>query len=127
MIAVIFEVRPADNRLKDYLTIAAELASDLGAIEGFISVERFQSLSDPEKLLSLSFWRDEEAVTRWRNHQAHRKSQAAGRSGIFKDYRLRVASVIRDYGMSERAEAPADSVAVHDSSVAAVWPVGVRD
>ena len=127
MIAVIFEVRAADNRLKDYLAIAAELASDLRAIEGFISVERFQSLSDPEKLLSLSYWRDEEAVARWRNHQAHRKSQAAGLSGIFKDYRLRVAGVIRDYGLSERTEAPADSVAVHDRSVASVQPVGVRD
>jgi heme-degrading monooxygenase HmoA len=127
MIAVIFEVWPTDNRLKDYLAIAADLRSDLNAIDGFISVERFQSLSEPDKLLSLSFWRDEEAVARWRNHQAHRKSQAAGRSGIFKDYRLRVTGVIRDYGMSDRKEAPTDSVAVHDRSARAASRVGTRD
>lgn len=113
MIAVIFEVWPAANRRPDYLAIAGELRSELETIDGFVSVERFQSLTDPEKMLSLSFWRDEAAVTRWRNHQAHRKGQAAGRGGIFADYRLRIAGVVRDYGMRERGEAPADSVAVH--------------
>jgi len=127
MIAVIFEVWPADNRRKDYMAIAADLHADLSAIDGFSSVERFQSLSDPEKLLSLSFWRDEESVARWRNHQAHRKSQAAGRSGIFKDYRLRITGVIRDYGMRDRNEAPADSVAVHDRSAPTVSPTDARD
>ena len=127
MIAVIFEVWPADNRRQDYMAIAADLHADLNAIDGFVSVERFQSLSDPEKLLSLSYWRDEEAVARWRNRPAHRKSQAAGRSGIFKDYRLRVASVIRDYGLGRRDQAPADSVAVHDRANRTVTPANARD
>ncbi len=83
-------------------------------MDGFVSVERFQSLSDPDKLLSLSFWRDEEAVKNWRNHSKHRESQAQGRAGIFTDYRLRIAAIIRGYGMRERAEAPTDSRAVHD-------------
>ena len=113
MIAVIFEVWPASGRKEDYLAIAAALLSDLEQIDGFISVERFQSLTDPGKLLSLSFWRDEEAVRAWRNHAQHRASQAKGRAGVFADYRLRIASVARDYGMNERAEAPADSRAAH--------------
>ncbi len=114
MIAVIFEVWPAAGRKDDYLSIAASLRAELLAIDGFISVERFQSLAEPGKLLSLSFWRDEAAVARWRTHFEHRKSQAAGRAGIFADYRLRVAAVLRDYGLEERAAAPADSLAVHD-------------
>jgi heme-degrading monooxygenase HmoA len=114
MIAVIFEVWPADGRKEDYLDIAASLRADLNAIDGFMSVERFQSLTDPKKLLSLSFWRDEEAVKTWRNQAHHRASQAKGRAGIFADYRLRIAAVVRDYGMTERAEAPQDSRALHD-------------
>ena len=113
MIAVIFEVWPADGRKDDYLDIAASLRSELDGRDGFISIERFQSLTDPNKLLSLSFWRDEAAVQAWRNNMKHRKAQTAGRGGIFADYRLRIAGVVRDYGMTERAEAPADSVAVH--------------
>jgi len=113
MIAVIFEVWPASGRKEDYLGIAARLKPDLEKIDGFISVERFQSLTDPGKLLSLSFWRDEDAVRAWRNQEEHRASQAAGRGGVFADYRLRIASVVRDYGMTERAEAPADSRAAH--------------
>jgi heme-degrading monooxygenase HmoA len=109
MIAVIFEVWPAAGRMDDYLAIAASLRSDLGGIDGFISVERFQSLTDSGKLLSLSFWRDEEAVKRWRNHGRHRESQREGRAHIFADYRLRIATVVRDYGMNERIEAPEDS------------------
>ncbi len=114
MIAVIFEVWPAADRKADYLDLAAALRDELQKTEGFISVERFQSLTDPGKLLSLSFWRDEEAVQRWRNHERHRGVQAAGRGGVFQDYRLRVASVLRDYGMHERAQAPEDSRATHD-------------
>jgi heme-degrading monooxygenase HmoA len=114
MIAVIFEVWPADGRKDDYLVIAASLRADLERIDGFISVERFQSLTDPDKLLSLSFWRDEAAVQAWRTQDKHRTSQAQGRAGVFANYRLRVASVLRDYGMTERAEAPPDSRAVHD-------------
>jgi heme-degrading monooxygenase HmoA len=114
MIAVIFEVRPAAGRKDDYLGLAAALRSDLERIDGFISVERFQSLTDPDKLLSLSFWRDEEAVRAWRTQRAHRTAQQAGRAGIFADYRLRIAAVVRDYGMTERAQAPEDSRAVHD-------------
>jgi heme-degrading monooxygenase HmoA len=114
MIAVIFEVRPAHGRRDTYLEHAKRLRADLEQIDGFISVERFQSLTDPDKMLSLSFFRDEEAVARWRNHQRHRATQAAGRDGIFAEYRLRVAAVVRDYGMHERREqAPADSKAMH--------------
>jgi heme-degrading monooxygenase HmoA len=113
MIAVIFEVWPAPGRGDDYLDIAASLRPDLEAIDGFISVERFQSLSEPGKLLSLSFFRDEEAVRTWRSLPGHRAAQARGRRGIFSDYRLRVAAVLRDYGKDERSQAPDDSRAVH--------------
>lgn len=114
MIGVIFEVWPAEGHKDQYLEYAARLRDELGRIDGFISVERFQSLTDPHKLLSLSFWRDEEAVASWRNHAAHRRTQIAGRSIVFRDYRLRVAAVVRDYGLSERREqAPHDSQVVH--------------
>jgi heme-degrading monooxygenase HmoA len=113
MIAVIFEVRPAPGREKAYLDIAASLRDELEGIDGFVSVERFQSLTQPDKLLSLSFFRDEAAVAEWRNREHHRAAQAAGRSGIFADYRLRIAAVTRDYGMTERAEAPPDSRVAH--------------
>jgi heme-degrading monooxygenase HmoA len=109
MIAVIFEVWPADGRKQTYLDIAARLKPELERIDGFISIERFQSLSDDQKLLSLSFWRDDEAVRTWRNVERHRQAQKTGREGVLRDYRLRVAAVLRDYGMTERAEAPADS------------------
>ena len=109
MIAVIFEVWPADGRKQTYLDIAASLKPELEQIDGFLSIERFQSLVDDTKILSLSFWRDEAAVNAWRNLEHHRQAQKAGREGVFRDYRLRVASVLRDYGMTERAEAPADS------------------
>lgn len=110
MIVVIFEVTPAEGQLPGYMDHAARLRPELEAIDGFISVERFQSLTDPAKLLSLSFWRDEGAVKAWRNHAMHRATQAAGRDGMFAGYRLRVAQVLRDYDMVEnRAEAPADS------------------
>ena len=109
MIAVIFEVTPNVGRQGDYLDIAARLRPLAEQIDGFISIERFQSLADPEKLLSLSIWRDEAAVREWRNVAEHRRAQAAGRRGIFADYRLRIAEVVRDYGMDERTEAPADS------------------
>ncbi len=113
MIAVIFEVWPAEGRKQHYLDLAAALRSDLQSMDGFISVERFQSLTEPGKLLSLSFWRDEDAVRAWRNRPHHRATQAKGRAGVFADYRLRVAGVLRDYGMAERAEAPDDSRAAH--------------
>jgi heme-degrading monooxygenase HmoA len=113
MIAVIFEVWPASGRKEDYLSIAATLRAELETMEGFVSVERFQSLTDPGKLLSLSFWRDEDAVQRWRNTVRHRESQAAGRAGVFADYRLRIASVVRDYGLKDREQAPRDSRAYH--------------
>ncbi len=113
MIAVIFEVWPADGRKQTYLDIAASLKPELEKIDGFISIERFQSLVDETKLLSLSFWRDEAAVQAWRNLEHHRQAQAAGRGGVLRDYRLRVASVLRDYGMKERSEAPKDSRAAN--------------
>ena len=116
MIAVIFEVWPAEGKTETYLDIAGGLRPLLEEIDGFISIERFESLVEPGKYLSLSFWRDEEAVAAWRCTQQHREAQIAGRGGVFKDYRLRVASVLRDYGMSERREeAPADSRKVHET------------
>lgn len=114
MIAVIFEVWPAEGQRGRYLDIAAELRPLLDTIDGFISIERFESLSSPGKILSLSFWRDEKAVHMWRAMEQHRGAQHAGRNGIFSDYRLRIAGVVRDYGMTERDQAPADSRAVHD-------------
>ena len=107
MIAVIFEVEPADAEA--YLRIAAALRPLLDSVDGFISIERFQSLSDPGKLLSLSLWRDEAAVAAWRNITPHRRAQTEGRDRVLRDYRLRVAHVVRDYGMEKRGEAPADS------------------
>ncbi len=106
MFAVIFEVEPAAGRQQDYLDLAARLKPELEKIDGFISVERFSSLTTPGKMLSLSFWRDEAAVIKWRAHAEHHVAQKRGRSGIFKDYRLRVAAVVRDYGMFDRAQAP---------------------
>ena len=106
MYAVIFEVVPADGHFDDYLAIAARLKPELEKIDGFISVERFESLSQKGKLVSLSFWRDEASVIRWRQHEQHHQAQLAGRAGVLADYRLRVAAVVRDYGMDEREEAP---------------------
>lgn len=113
MIAVIFEVWPADNEKQAYIDLATALRAELEKIDGFISVERFQSFSDPGKILSLSFFRDEHAVKQWRNRPGHRATQAKGRGGVFRDYRLRVASVLRDYGLRDRLQAPSDSLAVH--------------
>ena len=113
MIAVIFEVWPAEGRAGEYFDLAASLRADLERIDGFISIERFESLVTKGKYLSLSFWRDEEAVRTWRGLQPHRKAQMKGRGGIFADYRLRVASVVRDYGLEERDDAPKDSRNVH--------------
>ena len=113
MMAVIFEVTPAPGQRGAYLEAAAALKPLLAQIDGFVSIERFESLSAPGKLLSLSLWRDEEAVARWRQQEAHRSTQAAGRDHVFADYRLRVAAVVRDYGMHDRAQAPADSRRVH--------------
>lgn len=113
MIAVIFEVEPAAGRKDDYLDIAAEMRPMPREVEGFISVERFQSLTDPRKLLSLSFFEDEAAIECWRNLMAHRGAQAKGRKEVFDDYRIRIASVVRDYGMFDRAEAPKDSRTAH--------------
>ena len=113
MIAVIFEVWPESGKAEDYLDIAADLRTLLDDIDGFISIERFTSLADPTKYLSLSFWRDEEAVAEWRARLEHRRAQHRGRNEIFADYRLRIANVTRDYGMSEREQAPPDSRAIH--------------
>jgi heme-degrading monooxygenase HmoA len=113
MIAVIFELTPAAGRKQEYLDLAAGLAGELKTFDGFISIERFESISNPGNFVSLSFWRDEEAVRNWRNVEQHRAAQAKGRGGIFQRYRLRVASVMRDYTMEERAQAPQDSRKVH--------------
>ena len=113
MITVIFEAQPRPGKRESYLDAAATLRPLLAGIDGFISIERFESLTNPGKILSLSYWRDEAAVGTWRNVESHRRIQEAGRQTIFADYRLRVAQVIRDYGMNDRAEAPADSRAAH--------------
>jgi len=114
MIAVIFEAFPAEGKWQEYLDIATQLRPALSSIKGFVSIERFQSIADPAKVLSLSFWEDEESVIQWRNIEMHRHAQEAGRRSVFNDYRLRVANVMRDYGMASRAEAPADSKNIHD-------------
>jgi heme-degrading monooxygenase HmoA len=116
MIAVIFEVIPNADHTADYFQHAAKLKSTLEAMDGFISVERFESVTQPGKFLSLSFWRDEDAVKAWRNQTDHRATQHAGRSEIFADYRLRVASVVRDYGMFDRDEVPSDSRTHHNKN-----------
>jgi heme-degrading monooxygenase HmoA len=113
MIAVIFEVHPKPECKQAYFDLAANLRPMLDNIDGFFSIERFESISQPGKILSLSFWRDEQAVAIWRQLEAHRMAQAQGRGSIFEDYRLRIAGVIRDYGMFDREQAPADSRAVH--------------
>jgi heme-degrading monooxygenase HmoA len=113
MIAVIFELEPAEGRFPDYKRLAEELAPELRKIDGFISVERFESISRPGHFVSLSFWRDEEAVRQWRNLEGHRAAQTQGRGGIFRSYRLRVAQVLRDYTKDERREVPPDSSRVH--------------
>jgi heme-degrading monooxygenase HmoA len=118
MVVVIFELWPAEGRTAEYFELATSLRRELDRIDGFISIERFESVTTPGKFVSLSFWRDEESVRRWRNVEAHRHAQARGRAGIFSDYRLRVASVIRDYGMRERGEAPPDSRERHDAGSA---------
>ena len=115
MIAVIFEVWPKPDHKQQYLDLAAELRPILETIDGFISIERFESLTEKGKILSLSFFRDEDALAAWRNVPQHRKSQGKGRATIFENYRLRIAGVIRDYGMNERAQAPKDSRAVHEA------------
>ncbi|MGS1017515.1 antibiotic biosynthesis monooxygenase family protein [Allosphingosinicella humi] len=113
MIAVLFESWPAKRHFQHYLDLATALRPDLEKFDGFLSVERFESLMEPGKLLSLSFWRDEAAVAAWRNSPVHRATQAEARAGIFRDYRLRIAEVSRDYGMTDRTEAPADSQKAH--------------
>ena len=113
MIAVIFELTPAEGRFKDYIALAEGLVDDLKRADGFISIERFESISTKGKFVSLSFWRDEDAVRRWRNLQKHREAQKKGRAGIFTSYRLRVAQVLRDYTMDERDQTPKDSQQVH--------------
>lgn len=115
MIAVIFEVEPREGGTEAYLDIAANLRPLLDEIDGFISIERFESLSAPGKYLSLSFWRDEAAIAVWRNLESHRRAQSAGRAGLFRDYRLRIAHVVRDYGLESRGEAPTDSRTIHRS------------
>ena len=115
MIAVIFEVQPRPGRKEAYLEAAEHLRPLLAKIDGFISIERFESLTQPGKILSLSIWRDEDAVRQWRNVEEHRRVQGAGRQSIFADYRLRVAQVIRDYGLNDRAQAPDDSRTAHDA------------
>ncbi|HKL21139.1 MAG TPA: antibiotic biosynthesis monooxygenase [Tichowtungia sp.] len=113
MIAVIFEVWPTEGRALEYFDLATSLRTDLEKIDGFISIERFESLTRKGKYLSLSFWRDEKAVRAWRNLEKHRIAQTKGRNGVFADYRLRVASVMRDYGMQDRSDAPSDSREMH--------------
>ncbi len=117
MIGIIFEVWPAEGRSQQYLDLAAALKDELVNLEGFVSIERFESLSEPGKLLSLSFFQDEQAVRNWRNLPKHRATQSLGRKGVFTDYRLRVVSVVRDYGLNERKQAPDDSCVAHGATL----------
>ena len=113
MIAVIFEFTPAEGRTQDYFDLVAQLKPELEKAEGFVSLERFESITRPGKFVSLQYWRDEQCVAKWRNVQLHRQAQAKGRGGIFAGYRLRIATVNRDYTMDDRTQAPRDSVAAH--------------
>ena len=113
MITVIFEAFPAKGKWDEYLDIAAKLRPELNKIEGFISIERFQSIANPEKVLSLSFWENEESIAQWRNIESHRSAQAKGRKSIFEDYRIRIANVVRDYSLTSREQAPMDSKSIH--------------
>ena len=113
MIAVIFEVMPAEGKLDEYLNLAAQLRPELDKIDGFISIERFQSIANPKKILSLSFWDNEESIKQWRNVESHRSAQREGRKSIFEDYRIRIANVARDYTMENREQAPDDSKIFH--------------
>ena len=113
MIAVIFEFTPVEGRFPDYMAVVDTLREDLAKADGFLSLERFESITTKGKFLSLQFWRDEESVRKWRNLQKHREAQKKGRASIFASYRLRIAGVLRDYAMDERAQVPADSAKVH--------------
>jgi heme-degrading monooxygenase HmoA len=113
MVAVIFEALPHTDQWDHYLDLAAQLRPELQKIEGFLSIERYQSLTNAGKVLSLSFWQDEESVTRWRNVELHRQAQYQGRTSVFQDYRIRVATVSRDYSLHQRMAAPDDSQVVH--------------
>jgi heme-degrading monooxygenase HmoA len=113
VIAVIFEFTPAEGKFPEYLKIVDTLRDDLAKADGFISLERFESISAKGKFLSLQFWRDDASVAKWRNLQKHRAAQKQGRASIFASYRLRIASVIRDYEMDKRAQAPKDSQEIH--------------
>ena len=113
MIAIIFEVTPNEGMADDYLKIAGEMRGFVEQIDGFISVERFQSLTNPDKLLSVSFFESEAAVEELRRLAAHRSAQKAGRETLFRDYRLRVLQVLRDYGKDDRGQVPLDSLEVH--------------
>ena len=125
MIAVIFEVEPSESGRAESFRLAEELRPLLADIDGFISIERFESLTQPGRILSLSFWRDEAAVAAWRNVEAHRAAQAAGRAGVFRDYRLRIGHIVRDYGLHARDTAPPDSAQFHASARFSAAPKGV--
>jgi heme-degrading monooxygenase HmoA len=116
VIGIIFEVWPSEGKKQEYLEIAATLRPLLDNIDGFISIERFESLYESGKILSLSFFRDQAAVEQWRTHEAHPIAQATGPTIVFRDYRKRVVGVIRDYGMVDRLQAPTDSLSYHDGS-----------
>jgi heme-degrading monooxygenase HmoA len=111
MVVVIFESWPKPGKKQTYLDMAAALMPLVEKTDGFVSIERFQSVSDEGKLVALSFWRDEAAVTTWRNVMEHRRIQDRSRQSVFDDYRMRVAQVTRDYSKRERSQAPDDSVA----------------
>jgi len=113
VITVIFEFTPHAGRFPDYLRIVDTLREDLAKADGFIQLERFESITNKGKFLSLQYWRDEESVRKWRNLQKHRDAQKQGRASVFQDYRITICSVLRDYRMNEREQVPADSRQVH--------------
>jgi heme-degrading monooxygenase HmoA len=96
MFAVIFEVSPKPEQWDTYLGYARALRPELERIDGFLDNERFSSMRRPGWLLSLSTWRDEKAVIRWRIFARHHEIQERGRSEVFRDYHLRVGEIIAD-------------------------------
>jgi len=104
MHVVVFEVTVKPDVGHRYFDIAAELKPELEKIDGFLSVERFESMLTPHKYLSLSFWRDEDSVARWREHGMHQSAQMLGKSEIFADFRISVAEIKRQYTLADRTD-----------------------
>lgn len=113
MIAVIFDAETTKDTTSEYLDIKAQRRPLLAVIHGFINIKRFQSLTNPDKVLARSCWRDKAAIAAWRTLPQHRAAQGAGSDHVFADNRLRIATVGRDYGECARDQSPADNRSAH--------------